>query len=288
MRRKRQFGTAAISVARWATNPVSERGVVHLFRAAFAVSGPTLTSRVKQMRSHPEGAWLLAHRPDLGMTLADQTALAAMPNGSLGRAYHDFMSGPSVVPGYYIAGLLYRDGGLDETGWNDDMKYLYERIVNTHDMVHVLSGYGTDFAAEFLNLVFTLGLLVPVRGRLRRAALGRFIGVESGLVGLPRFGLRRWTSVVGEAYERGNRAGLRHPFESFAFEEHLSDPLDDVRATLGIVPPAAPVDSADWIRNPIIRRLASGYGKAGGIVDRAAVVKTYVDAGMPLRDAMNR
>ena len=46
-------------------------------------------------------------------TLNDTAGLAALPEGSLGRAFHTFMDHPETVPGYMLSGLIYKDGWLD-------------------------------------------------------------------------------------------------------------------------------------------------------------------------------
>ena len=39
--------------------------------------------------------------------------LGAMPSGSLGRSYYDFMDHPETIPGYMLSGMIYKDAWID-------------------------------------------------------------------------------------------------------------------------------------------------------------------------------
>lgn len=278
---KQDVGAGLRALAGWARNPVSEDGAAQVFKGLFALGGPLVARMVAEMGSDPDGRRLLSERPDLGAALDDRDALGAMPPGSLGRVYHDFMSGPEVVPGYFIAGLMYRDGRFDRLDWDDDMKYLIERLGNTHDLTHVLSGYGTDLAAEAININFSLGITgVPV------PLGGSVFAVGTGLALVPRVGPRRWYELSIEAFRRGRTAARHKPFHCVSFEELLPEPLDAVRERLGIPPLRAPFDSSDWLLSPIARRMANGYGQAGKTARKARAVRQAVEAGVPVKQLM--
>ncbi len=51
-----------------------------------------------RLRAHPAGRRLLAERPSLLAALSDLPRLAALPQGTLGRAYADFMCSESLSP----------------------------------------------------------------------------------------------------------------------------------------------------------------------------------------------
>lgn len=280
-RRDLRAGLRALGT--WVSNPVSEKGATHVFRMVFAIGGPDMARMTERMRQDPDGRRLLEERPDLGAALDDRAALAAMPEGSLGRAYHEFMSGPGVVPGYVIAGLMYRDGAFDQLDWDEDMKFVLERLGNTHDLSHVLSGYGTDLAAEAININFNLGMFNSPFGRKWP---GTAFGVGSGLFLLPKGGLRRWYQLAEEAYERGRAAVQNRPFHCVPFEQLLPEPLEEVRAWMGIPPLRESFDSSDWVRSPIGKRMANGYGEAGETGCKAAVAKRVVEAGVPVKVLM--
>jgi hypothetical protein len=141
---RRDPAEGARRYAQWLRNPVSAEGVVARHRARFALNGPEIARQVEQMRQDPIGRRVLADRPDLGVALSDLAALAAMPEGSLGREYHAFMDRPEVIPSALLASLLHTDGHFERLAWSDEMKFVVERRTQTHDLTHVLSGYGTS------------------------------------------------------------------------------------------------------------------------------------------------
>ena len=98
---------------RWLVNPVSEGGAKQVPRMLLYANGPEMLAAVERMRSHPTGKRVLADRPDLAATLSNPSGLATMPPGSLGREFFDSMSVPGGIPGYLLAGLIYRDGFFD-------------------------------------------------------------------------------------------------------------------------------------------------------------------------------
>ena len=95
---KRDLWAAARDGLVWLSGPVSERGASRAFRIVLHMGGRRLNERRLAMREHPIGRRLLDERPDLGAALNDMSALAVMPEGSLGRAFHTFMDHPETIP----------------------------------------------------------------------------------------------------------------------------------------------------------------------------------------------
>lgn len=271
---RRDVRTGATSLLRWLVNPVSSQGAVAINTVRLAISGPDLARRVRRMQDHPDGRRLLRERPELARHLADRAGLASLPDGSVGRAYLGFLERPEVVPTNLLAANLYADGYLDALGWPPEVEWLVERISMTHDLTHVLSGYGTSLPGEALNIAFTIGIEGFPAGR----ALTETWSVLSGSVIRPTTGLLEWRRLVVEAYERGAGIAERIPFECIPFEELLPQGLDDVRERIGLRPTREPVDATeDWIRSALGRRLAHGYGEA--MQQKASpAMRTLVDA----------
>lgn len=270
----------------WMANPVSADGPTNLARLNFATGGPAKQRQVAEMRADPDGRRILERRADLGAVLADDS-LGDLPEGTLGKTYHTFMSAPEAVPGFMLAALMYRGGDFDRLDWDGDMKYLAERLNNTHDLTHMLSGYGTHLANEALNINFTIGL----EGK-GGAAASRAWSVISGLVLLPKVGMSRWMQLGQEAFERGARAAATKPFHCIPWEDLLPLPLDEVRRQLGVTPLPEVIDTRDWIRNPLGRAMSNGYGKTGGgdpeeKKRNVVLVKRVIDAGIPMREIVN-
>jgi ubiquinone biosynthesis protein Coq4 len=268
--------------ARWLMNPVSEGGAKQVPRMILYGTGVEMLARVEEMRQHPTGKRVLADRPDIARVLSDLAALARMPAGSLGRAYHDAMNSPTGVPGYLLAGLIYRDGFFDRYQMPDDARYVIERYRWIHDMIHVVAGYGTDLAGEGLLIFFDLGYRhsIPLPfASITPMGLGPFVFIR------PDMGQRRWRGMLREAYARGVAAKRRQPPMSVYWEELLPRPLKEVREELGIVP--FEEDTSGWLSGSWLgRNAATGFGAYERQAEQARLAQRVVEAGVDFRDVM--
>ena len=268
--------------ARWLANPVSETGAKQVPRIHLYANGPEMLAEVEQMRTHPTGKRILYDRPDLAAALSQSAALAALPAGSLGRAFHDSINVPGGIPGYLLAGLIYRDGFFDSYDMPDDARYAIERTRCLHDLFHVLTGYGTDLAGE--------GLLIYFQNAYRRTS--RFTRAALSAQGLgpllflrPHVGQRRWRELLRAAHSRGTTARERLPPMYVYWEELLPRPLAEVRAELAIVP--FEEDTSDWLSKSWLgRRAATGFGAYTREAEQAQLTRRIVEAGVDFRDLM--
>jgi ubiquinone biosynthesis protein COQ4 len=277
---ERNLWAAARDGLVWLSGPVSERGASRAFRVSLHMGGRKVHERRLAMRENPIGRRLLEERPDLAAALNDMPALAGMPEGSLGRAFHTFMDHPETIPGYLLSGLIYRDDWFDSVPMDEELRWAFERWIQTHDLMHVVSGYGADLAGEGLNIYFTGGYNLAISWR---ATFWSPFGLAPRLM-RPSVGRRRWIGYLHEAWERGNAARQHLPFESVPWEDLLPQPLAAARATLGVRPLADPaMNSAEWTDVSFFTRtfLASH-------VDYESVrgVKAAVEAGVPVKDLM--
>ncbi len=277
---ERDLWAAARDGLVWLSGPVSERGASRAFRIALHMGGRQVHERRLAMREHPIGRRLLDERPDLGAALNDMPALAALPEGSLGRAFHTFMDHPETVPGYLLSGLIYRDDWFDSVPMDEELRWAFERWIQTHDLMHVVSGYGADLAGEGLNIYFSGGYNL---GLSWRGTAWSPFGLAPRLM-RPSIGRRRWLAYLREAWARGHAARLHLPFESVPWEDLLPRPLAVARAALGLPPLEDPaMKSAEWTDESFFTRtfLASH-------VDYESVrgVKAAVEAGVPVKDLM--
>ena len=62
-----------------------------VFKIIEALKGGSLTRAVERMQADPAGRELIETKPDIVPQLNDRAALAALPEGSLGRAYYEFI-----------------------------------------------------------------------------------------------------------------------------------------------------------------------------------------------------
>jgi ubiquinone biosynthesis protein Coq4 len=268
--------------ARWLSNPVSEGGAKQVPRFLMYATGPEMLEEVQRMRTHATGRRILADRPDLSKFLANPSTLETMPQGSLGRAFHDAMNVEGGVPGYMLAGLIYRDGFFDNYEMPDDARYAIERSRWLHDLFHILTGYGTDLAGEGLQIYFELGYRLSIPFRL--AALTPQ-GIGPLLFLRPHIGQQRWRALLRDAHTRGTAARQVMPPIYVYWEEQLPRPLSEVREELGIVPYRE--DTSDWLAKSWLgRRAATGFGAYAREAKNAQIVRRIVDAGVDFRKLM--
>jgi len=268
--------------ARWLANPVSEGGAKQVPRMLLYATGPEMLAEVEQMRTHPTGKRILADRPDLAATLTNPSALATMPPGSLGRAFHDSMNVPGGIPGYMLAGLIYRDGFFDRYEMPDAARYAIERTRWLHDLFHVLTGYGTDLAGEGLLIFFQIAY--REKTRFSRAALSPQ-GLGPLLFLRPHVGQRRWRELLRGAHSRGAAAREQQPPMYVYWEELLPRPLAEVRKELAIIP--FEEDTSDWLsQSRLGQSAAKGFGAYTREAEQAQLARRIVEAGVDFRDLM--
>ncbi|MBK7156281.1 MAG: hypothetical protein IPH72_31680 [Sandaracinaceae bacterium] len=292
-RHRRDLAAALIAAARWIRNPVSEDGAKQAFRMIYALLGPDVHRLVASMRANPEVVTLLKERPDLGPTLADVKTLARLPEGSLGRVYHDFMAGDDIFPGYILGGLAYKDGHFDRlVDWDPDAKWLVERLANSHDITHVLGGYGSDFAGEAITISFTLG----VNGAPEALALlwAAQWGAVSYAALLPPVGFRAWVAIHVDAVRRGVAVARAQPLVCIPFERELGAPLEDFRRACGVRPHQHTefttqdgwLDTRGWNRGWLGRQMASGFGTMDATMADVKRARRLIEDGFPIPTVM--
>ena len=213
---KRDITSSLLAGARWLMNPVSEGGAKQVPRIKMLAGGPEILADVERMRVHPTGGRLLAERPDLGVSLSDTAALKAMPARSLGRAFFDSMDNPYGVPGYLLAGLIYRDGFFDSFEISDDARYYLERARWMHDLFNVVTGYAPNLSGEGLLIYFQHAYLYGVS--YSKLAWSSF-GIGPRFFIQPSIGTKRWRALLMEAHRNGLAAHAVCPAIFVAWEE---------------------------------------------------------------------
>ncbi len=104
-------------------------------------------------------------------------------------------------------------------------QFLSDRVHLTHDIVHVIAGYGTDKVGELAVQAFCLGQLPSGI----HAAI-----IAAGLLNLLREDLALIPDAfdaMSESYERGKRA---HFLLGVRWEDHWEEPLDSLRRRLDV------------------------------------------------------
>ena len=185
------------------------------------------------MRNDERGQALLAEQPNIVDALNDREALAALPEGSIGRTYFDFvhaegLSADGLVSSSHEAPRFEKIG--------QDQRWLGDRLRDIHDLQHVMTGYGRDTLGELCLLSF-MTTQVPSRG----IDFIIFVGRTKGQKEQPGLNLKE---LIGE----GRQIGAAADWMLFTrWEDRLHEPLESVRAEMGFKPPVKYREALKWL-----------------------------------------
>lgn len=191
-----------------------------------AMAGPSLRRGLRRFKQTTAGPRALAERRSLLDVLRDRETLAAMPPGTLGRAYHEFIYGESLSADGLVSASM--DGDVQAYNFDDpELSWYGERMRDQHDLWHVLTEYRRDPFGEACLLAFTyaqtrnrgIGLIILAAGWKLRQEIGG--------------GALR---AMWRAYRAGQRASW---LPGQDWEGLLKRPLEEVRRLLAIQPPTA-------------------------------------------------
>ena len=157
--------------------------------------------------------------------LDDHAALRQLPAGTLAHAYCDFMEREGLSAQGLVDELdKYR---RPDQYFDDQATWYFDRVRDTHDLMHIISGFGRDALGEQCVLAFTYA-------QNRNLGVG-FIAYAGGLE--LKYRVAKSAPIlksVQEGYRIGNAAkNIVH--EDIA--SLLREPLTDARARLGISEP---------------------------------------------------
>ncbi|QRK04205.1 hypothetical protein JQX13_28480 [Archangium violaceum] len=170
-------------------------------------------SLAQQLQRSQDGRRMLSKRPSLQGKELDLAALERLPEGTLGHEFARYFRDNKISPFETTLEI------------KNDIDFLSKRYRETHDPLHVLTGYGTDVVGEMELQAYCLGNLGlrTTAFVLLNGTIGHFKVPQSG-VGRSEYLRRLWA-----AYRRG-RASPR--FLDFWFEEHWETPVATLRARL--------------------------------------------------------
>lgn len=198
-----------------------------VFKVIEALKGGSLRQAVKRMAASAEGRALLQRMPSILDYLSDREALAAMPEGSLGRAYLDFVQAGNLSADGLVAAS--EEAPRDNlTSWFDPEEvWLADRLRDFHDLQHVLTGYGRDELGELCLLSF-----MTTQTYNRGISFIVFVGRREYRRELPHIDV---DALVREGRDIARAARW---LPEIHWEERLAEPLEGLRAELGLRPPA--------------------------------------------------
>jgi len=196
-----------------------------VFHIIAALRGRKFRDIAQRFWNTEKGQKLLTANERLIDILDDHATLKQLPAGTVGRVYVEFMEREGLSAAgleaeyakFTTAGMRFEDG-IDRYG---------DRLRDTHDLHHILTGYGRDALGEQCVLAFTFA-------QHRNLGVG-FIAYAGGIE------LKRRVApsapimgAVHEGYQIGKAAkNLVHE----DIEALLREPLADARKRLGIAEP---------------------------------------------------
>ena len=200
-----------------------------------ALSGGAEERMFYRFIGDPLGRQIIAEQRNLIDLLNDRETLKALPEGTLGRTYYEFMAEENLTADGLVAASeeaprLYAREGAEMIFGN--------RMRDSHDLWHVTTGYGRDGLGELSQLA-----LYYAQTKNRGIGLIVLMGARAASQDAPKAGI--WKAV-----REGYRLGKTAKWLPLADWENLLDkPLEDVRAILGMKTPVVyreiePVTSA--------------------------------------------
>ena len=181
-----------------------------VLRLGEAVNRPALPHVRSLFARDGEPTAILTERPLIVEGHVDFDALERLPDGTLGREYVRFLRTNGITP------EVFRE---TPAGYGARAAYVAQRLRQTHDVWHVVTGYAPDVDGELRLQAFSLAQLhTPMSALL--AALGMVRFHRPGLFG-----------ALVHAFRAGRKAAS---FAGVYWEKRWEKPVLDVRRELNI------------------------------------------------------
>lgn len=217
-----------------------------VFRLLRPFHGPRFDAIYRRVMADDTGRRILQAGRSLQPILLDLDHLRSLPDDTLGRQYARFMDENAIdIVSFAEASLRHmaREDYATEEAWT-----LANRLRDIHEIVHVLSGYGTDELGEMGELAFNLR--EDPRPNATRLA------IRVNIASFRRRGHDHAEDVIRRAFERGRRVGLMVGAD---WEAMLDRRLEDVRVRLGMDAPEAYAPIPPTGEAPALRDLIGGW-----------------------------
>ena len=200
-----------------------KENTAEVFRIYDCLPSRHFVPRVRELALSERGEHLRAREPWLPTILDDHESLRALPKGTVAHAYCDFMESE----GLSAAGLVAEADKAGRPTYPDLVQWYGHRLRDTHDLMHVLTGYGRDALGEQCVLLFTHGQN-PSHGHLLLGYAGSYHIKK----------IRKSAAPVWKATRQAQRTGKACPaLVEMSIVDLLATPLDQARAELNIPEP---------------------------------------------------
>ncbi|KAL9935417.1 hypothetical protein V8E36_005765 [Tilletia maclaganii] len=226
---------------------------------------PFLPQLRDQMLASAEGRGLLVDQPKISSKTVSMDALRALPDGSLGRAYVDWLDWCGVTPDTR-APVQYVD--------DPELRYVMQRYRECHDLYHLLCLMPTSLLGETVVKYFELAHFdLPV-------ALLSSIGGPIRLITSPNENTRKqvldplFTKLIPWAVRNGSSV---KPLIGIRWEDRWEQDLGELRRELGFDDPPVRVEYE--------RKRKSGKRKAWSSQVVAAQTAAQTQAAQPQASA---
>jgi ubiquinone biosynthesis protein COQ4 len=194
-----------------------------VFKIIEALKGGSLARAIERLGATADGRSMLQRLPSLLPSLEDRRALAALPEGSLGRAYLAFVEAQQLSADGLVAASEEAPRGehLD-----DEERWMGNRLRDIHDLQHVLTGYGRDELGELCLLAF-----MTTQTHNRGIEFIVFMGRRRYRNALPQLDV---DALVSEGRDLARAAAW---LPAVPWEDRLGEPLETLRSRLGLRAP---------------------------------------------------
>lgn len=230
---------ALASVMKLVANKEDTRQV---FEIVAALAGDSTIEMFRRFVATDYGRRVARGEINLIDILSNREKLRAMPEGSFGRVYLAFMEGEDLTPDGIL--LAAEEAGQDfrcETQFEEFRRmFLHSQV--SHDLWHVLTGYGRDALGELCNLGFT---------RVQSGNRGFRLIIWMGLLAMKGESFGTPTArAVSQGVEMGRGATwlLTEDIESL-----LPLPLSEVRRKLNFIEPTVYKSIPDDVKAGLLK-----------------------------------
>ena len=196
-----------------------------VFHIIQALNGDSSRRDFQKFLQSPKSREFIERNTFLPDVLDDHAPLKRLPKGTVGRTYVDFMEREGLTAHGLVNESMAQRELHDQ--YDDDLLWYSNRLRDTHDMYHILTGYGRDALGEASLLGFThsqhggmgVSFIAYMGGRQISKAAPKSARVKD---------------VIAEGRQNGKLA--KRLIET-DIEAILDQPLHEVREKLNIVEP---------------------------------------------------